>query len=63
MIVHDMSESPYTSGFKGVYFDKTKGTWKAYLMVNGENYREGGFDSEEEAYEARLELEHYYLPV
>ena len=62
MIIHDMSESPNTSGYTGVYYNKSRGTWHALLEVDGKRYREGGFDTEEEAYNARLELEHYYLP-
>ena len=62
MIVHDMSESPYTSGYTGVSFDKYKGTWRASLTVNGKVYSDTGYDTELDAYDARLELEHYYLP-
>ena len=63
MIYHDMSESPYTSEYTGVYYNKDRDTWHAHLEVDGQKYREGGFDTEEEAYNARLELEHYYLHV
>ena len=63
MIIHDMSESPYTSGYTGVSYKESRGYWVAKLTVDGTTYQEVGFDTEEEAYDARLELEHYYLPV
>lgn len=56
--------SDSTTGFRGVSPYKTKsGTrYVAELTVKKERYRKAGFESEEEAYGYRLELEEKYFP-
>ena len=41
-----------TSGFKGVYFNKTEKRWKARIMTNNKQKSLGGFATPELAYEA-----------
>jgi hypothetical protein len=41
-----------TSGFKGVYFDKERGHWRAKTKVNGKRMWLGRFATREEAYAA-----------
>lgn len=38
-----------TSGYKGVYFDKTKNKWRAEIQKHGEVHRLGYFNAAEEA--------------
>lgn len=52
-----------TSGYKGVYFDKTTQKYIATLMVNGKLRRKTGFRTAKDAYyNGRLVLEDEYLP-
>jgi hypothetical protein len=41
-----------TSGFKGVYWNKAAGKWRAQIYDNGKSYHLGHFDIAEEAYTA-----------
>ena len=41
-----------TSGYKGVYFEKSSGKWKSQIMVNYKNKNLGRFATKEEAYAA-----------
>jgi hypothetical protein len=43
-----------TSGFKGVFFDKTKNKWRAEIGFNGKSIKIGRFDTKEEANNARV---------
>ena len=42
-----------TSGFKGVYFDKTKNKYLSYISFQGKNYRLGYYDTPEYASNVR----------
>ena len=46
-----------TSGVKGVYYSKTRGKWIAQIMFRNKCYYLGGFDTIEDAAEARREAE------
>lgn len=50
-----------TSGFKGVYLDKSTNTWKAHLTVLGKKKTLGRFKTKEQAYEAYLKGATYYF--
>lgn|SRR6185312_8602148 len=41
--------TPMSSRFKGVYHDKERGTWQAYVTSEGKRYRLGRFKSELDA--------------
>jgi len=41
-----------TSGYKGVYFEKSSGKWKAQIMVNYKNKNLGRFPTKQDAYAA-----------
>lgn len=41
-----------TSGYKGVYYLKDTGRWKAMITAEGKNYNLGCFQTPNEAYEA-----------
>lgn len=60
-LANTKTRSNNTSGFKGVYFDKTKQKWRAIITVNKEIKRLGRFDTPEEAHAAYCEAaKHYY---
>lgn len=46
-----------TSGVKGVYYSKTRGKWIAQIMFRNKCFYLGGFDTIEDAAEARREAE------
>ncbi len=46
-------QSRNTSGFKGVYWDKTHKKWKAYITSDGVQKNLGSFKSREDAHQAR----------
>ena len=46
-----------TSGVKGVYYSKTRGKWIAQIMFRNKCYYLGGFDTIEDAAQARREAE------
>lgn len=48
------------SGLKGVFLDKKRGGWRAYLGVNGKLMQSKIFITKEEATAARVELENTY---
>lgn len=50
-----------TSGYKGVYFDKSRKKWVANIKVNRKTIFLGRFDNIEDAYKARLEAEEKYF--
>lgn len=50
-----------TSGFKGVYWDKSRNKWMASIKVNQKNIYLGRFDNFEDAKEARIEAEIKYF--
>lgn len=41
-----------TSGFKGVYWERLIGKWRAQIVTNGKQIRLGSFDTPEAAHEA-----------
>ena len=41
-----------TSGFKGVYFDKQSGKWKAQISLHGKRHNLGRYQTPEDAYAA-----------
>jgi len=48
-----LMRSDNTSGFKGVYFDKSRNKWQAEIMINGKKIHIGRFYTKEDAIEAR----------
>ena len=50
-----------TSGVKGVYYSKTRGKWIAQIMFRNKCYYLGGFDTIEDAAEARREAEKQFF--
>jgi len=50
-----------TSGFKGVYWDKSKKEWRALIIVNGKRKHLGNFINKEDAIQAREEAEIKYF--
>lgn len=44
--------SDNTSGYKGVYFDKTRGCWRAHIRLNNKRKSLGAFSTPEEAHQA-----------
>lgn len=50
-----------TSGFKGVYWSKSKKKWQAGITCQGVNYELGYFDNINDAIAARLEAEEKYF--
>ena len=53
----DLMYRTNTSGVKGVYYSKTRGKWIAQIMFRNKCYYLGGFDTIEDAAEARREAE------
>lgn len=51
----------HTSKYHGVSWQSARNKWVAQLMVNGKQNNLGRFDTEEEAYKARLDAEEKYL--
>jgi hypothetical protein len=53
-----------TSGHKGVYWDKSRGKWSAYIQVHGKRVYLGRFSDYEDAVTAReLAEEEYFEPL
>lgn len=50
-----------TSGFIGVCFHKTYGTWRAYIMIDKKNINLGSFSNKQDAICARLRAEQRYF--
>lgn len=50
-----------TSGFIGVFFDKTRGKWIAQIVKNKERIYLGGFENKKDAVKARLQGELKYF--
>ena len=46
-----------TSGFKGVYWDKSRNKWEVKIGINYKNVHLGRFDNKEDAIKTRLEAE------
>lgn len=56
-------QSNNTTGYKGVYFDKRRRVWKAWVKVSGKLITLGSYPTKEEAIAARKAGEEkYYLP-
>ena len=56
-------QSNNTTGYKGVYFDKRRRVWKAWVKVSGKLITLGSYPKKEEAIAARKSGEEkYYLP-
>lgn len=56
-------QSNNTTGYKGVYFDKRRRVWKAWVKVSGKLITLGSYPKKEEAIAARQAGEEkYYLP-
>lgn len=56
-------QSNNTTGYKGVYFDKRRRVWKAWVKVSGKLITLGSYPKKEEAIAARKAGEEkYYLP-
>ena len=53
----DLMYRTNTSGVKGVYYSKTRGKWIAQIMVRNKCFYLGGFDTIEDAAQARREAE------
>lgn len=51
-----------TSEFRGVYWDKAKGKWRASVGLRGKNYILGVFDVEEEAACAAAAFRETHMP-
>lgn len=52
-----------TSGYKGVFYNKSRGKYTAHIKVNGKTYTKSGFDTAKDAYyNGRLVLEDEHLP-
>lgn len=49
-----------TSGYKGVYWDKSRGKWSASIGYNYKTIFLGRYNTKEEAYKKRLEAEEKY---
>jgi hypothetical protein len=50
----------YTSDLKGIHWEASRSKWKATIMVDHESIFLGRFDTEEEAYAARLGAERMF---
>ena len=57
----DLMYRTNTSGVKGVYYSKTRGKWIAQIMFRNKCYYLGGFDTIEDAAEARREAEKQFF--
>lgn len=51
----------FSSDLKGIHWEETRQKWKATIMVDGKSIFLGRFDTEEEAYAARLGAERMYF--
>lgn len=52
------------SGHKGVYYDKSRGLYEAYINVHGKRIHLGRYGTKEEAIKARKRAEEeYFLPL
>jgi len=47
-----VSSSAYTSSYRGVYFNKSSGTWRARIWIKGKSQHIGNYDTEVEAAKA-----------
>jgi hypothetical protein len=54
---HYHSINPLTSKYTGVCYDKARNKWKSKAQIKNKQYNLGRFDTEEQAYKARVEFE------
>lgn len=59
-ICNSKTPSHNTSGYKGVIKDKRNGKWMATIIENGRNHNKTGFDTPQEAFTYRLQMESLY---
>ena len=52
--------STNTSGYNGVYFNKSRGYWYAQIKVDGRNKHLGTFDTKEAAWDRRISAQAEY---
>ena len=57
----DLMYRTNTSGVKGVYYSKTRGKWIAQIMFRNKCFYLGGFDTIEDAAQARREAEKQFF--
>ena len=57
----DLMYRTNTSGVKGVYYSKTRGKWIAQIMFRNKCYYLGGYDTIEDAAQARREAEKQFF--
>lgn len=60
-ISKDRIRSDNKSGHKGVFWDKIRHKWEAYITHNGERIRLGRFNNKQDAINARLKAEKKYF--
>lgn len=64
VISREEPNSSNTSGITGVFFDKSKQKWRAYITFKNKKYNLGVFENKEDAIQARKEAEEkFFKPV
>ena len=63
-VISSKKRSDNKSGFKGVWFNKRKSNWQAYITLKGERKHLGYFADKQDAINARKEAEEkYFKPI